>query len=247
MIITTSWDDGHRLDNRLAEMLSCYGLKGTFYVARDFLEARLSDADIRQLSQSHEIGAHTLNHPTLTELPLDRAKEEIEGSKAWLEDLLGKPVNAFCYPRGASSLALEEIVENAAYTMARGVQSYQLDIGERRYNIPTSLQVYPFPLRPLPKIPFPHGIPTRLQPLRRGWQALNKLEIAWSARLSWESLARATLEKAKERDGIWHLWGHSWEIEEYGMWDALERVLKVAQGYSAQVLINSELVSSGEG
>jgi hypothetical protein len=32
-IVTTSWDAGHDLDMRLAERLSAYALKGTFYVA----------------------------------------------------------------------------------------------------------------------------------------------------------------------------------------------------------------------
>ena len=30
--ITTSWDDGHPLDLRVAELLAKYGLQGTFYV-----------------------------------------------------------------------------------------------------------------------------------------------------------------------------------------------------------------------
>ena len=30
--ITTSWDDGHPLDFRIAELLSEYRLRGTFYV-----------------------------------------------------------------------------------------------------------------------------------------------------------------------------------------------------------------------
>ncbi len=30
---TTSWDDGHRCDVRLARMLKEHGLKATFYVA----------------------------------------------------------------------------------------------------------------------------------------------------------------------------------------------------------------------
>ena len=32
-IVTTSWDDGHSTDLRVAELLAAHGLKGTFYVA----------------------------------------------------------------------------------------------------------------------------------------------------------------------------------------------------------------------
>lgn len=31
LIITTSWDDGHPLDLKIAELLDKYGINGTFY------------------------------------------------------------------------------------------------------------------------------------------------------------------------------------------------------------------------
>jgi peptidoglycan/xylan/chitin deacetylase (PgdA/CDA1 family) len=48
-----------------------------------------------------EIGAHTINHPSLATLPIDAQRIEISGSKKILEDLLGKPVRSFAYPFGA--------------------------------------------------------------------------------------------------------------------------------------------------
>jgi peptidoglycan/xylan/chitin deacetylase (PgdA/CDA1 family) len=247
MIISSSWDDGHRLDRKLADMLSHYGVKGTFYIARDFLKERLSDDELRELSQTHELGAHTLNHPILTEIPLDEAEKEISGSKQWLEELLGQPVTAFCYPKGASNAELEKLVEKAGYSMARGVEGYHLGLGARRYCIKTTLQIYPFPLRPLPNIAFPRGIWTRLQPLRSAWKPLNKMGIAWPVFRSWEELAIRSLEEAAKTNGIWHLWGHSWEIEDYGMWDSLERVLQAASQYKFTALSNSELMREYRG
>lgn len=47
-----------------------------------------------------DIGAHTKTHPVLSTLAPDRAREEIVGSKAWLEDVLGHAVPAFSYPFG---------------------------------------------------------------------------------------------------------------------------------------------------
>ncbi len=89
--ITTSWDDGHRLDQRVADLLDRHGLRGTFYIARDFLPERMTDAEIRGLGARHEIGAHTLTHPVLTEISLEQAQQEISGSKSWLEDLTDAP------------------------------------------------------------------------------------------------------------------------------------------------------------
>ena len=33
-LITTSWDDGNKLDIKVAELLDKYGMKGTFYIAK---------------------------------------------------------------------------------------------------------------------------------------------------------------------------------------------------------------------
>lgn len=47
-----------------------------------------------------EIGCHTHRHSLLSALPSGDQKQEIEGGKARLEDILGKPVQSFAYPFG---------------------------------------------------------------------------------------------------------------------------------------------------
>lgn len=63
----------------------------------------MSDAELRSCCASGlvEIGAHGLNHRPLPSLPEADLDEELEGSKAALEDLLGVAVRAFAYPYGA--------------------------------------------------------------------------------------------------------------------------------------------------
>jgi peptidoglycan/xylan/chitin deacetylase (PgdA/CDA1 family) len=48
------------------------------------------------------IGAHTVTHPVLAQLPADRQAEEIKGSKRQLEAVLNRPVTSFAYPYGAA-------------------------------------------------------------------------------------------------------------------------------------------------
>ena len=47
-----------------------------------------------------EVGAHTVNHPLLSELPVAQQRQEIRDSKARLEEILGHPVSGFAYPYG---------------------------------------------------------------------------------------------------------------------------------------------------
>ncbi len=47
-----------------------------------------------------QIGAHTISHPILATLADDQARQEIEGSKIFLQRLLGERVGLFAYPNG---------------------------------------------------------------------------------------------------------------------------------------------------
>ena len=90
--VTTSWDDGHILDLKLAKLLKKYNLNGTFYVSphnREFDESDLlSVRDIVTISKDFEIGAHTQTHLDLTRISPEQAREEIIGSKQYLEKIL---------------------------------------------------------------------------------------------------------------------------------------------------------------
>ena len=64
--VTTSWDDGHPLDIRVAELLNKYALRGTFYVPMRAEKQTMTVPQLRELSTRFEIGAHTLAHTVLT-------------------------------------------------------------------------------------------------------------------------------------------------------------------------------------
>jgi peptidoglycan/xylan/chitin deacetylase (PgdA/CDA1 family) len=67
------------------------------------LEGRsmLAWSEVRQMHHAGiEFGAHTLTHPDLTRIPVDRAESEVRDSKAIIEDALSNPVTSFAYPLG---------------------------------------------------------------------------------------------------------------------------------------------------
>jgi peptidoglycan/xylan/chitin deacetylase (PgdA/CDA1 family) len=82
MIITTSWDDGDILDERIADLLDRHGIRGTFYLTRAFRPNRLPEERIRALARRHEIGGHTVTHPDLTLLS-GMAKENEVARSGW--------------------------------------------------------------------------------------------------------------------------------------------------------------------
>lgn len=59
----------------------------------------LTWANIEELHQAGiEFGSHTVNHPKLVDLAPAQVEAELRDSKSAIEDHLGHPVDAFCYP-----------------------------------------------------------------------------------------------------------------------------------------------------
>jgi peptidoglycan/xylan/chitin deacetylase (PgdA/CDA1 family) len=237
--ITTSWDDGHPLDLRIAELLAKHGLRGTFYVPLENTRSTLSPVQIRDLSSGFEIGAHTLHHLVLTTLTSDRARAEIVQSKARLEEITGKPCKVFCFPKGRYANAHVEMLAEAGFTGARTVEllSFSRPRAERGIAImPTTLQACPHPA-------FTY---VRNAAKRFRFKALLSLLLR-SHGTDWSATAVALLDHAQESGGVFHLWGHSWEIEEYQQWRALDRVFAAmaAAGRPALCVTNSELCING--
>lgn len=237
--ITTSWDDGHPLDLRVAELLEKYGLRGTFYVPLENSRPMLSPAQIRDLSTRFEVGAHTVHHVVLTTLPKERARAEITESRSQVEEITGKPCSVFCFPSGRYSSAHLQMLSDAGFSGARTVELLSLD---RPYGhnglvlIPTTVQAYR------------HTAFTyfRNAAKRFRYKALWSL-FGQKGSGDWAAAAIALLARARETGGVFHLWGHSWEIEEAGEWAALERVFAAMAeaGRCAPCVTNSELCSNG--
>ena len=222
-LVTTSWDDAQNLDLRLGGLLAKHGLTGTFYAARDYMEPLGSD-ELRRLAEAHEVGAHTLTHADLSAVPIERAREEVVGSKAWLEDVLGREVPMFCYPMGRFTPAVKMEVEHAGFAGARTVEPFVIEPPADPFEMGTTVHVYPHPLRRTGR--FAHILsPAVLDPMRRNAQAIRRLNLPVSARINWFNFASTLFDAVRERGGVFHLWGHAWEIEKYGMWKPFERLL----------------------
>jgi peptidoglycan/xylan/chitin deacetylase (PgdA/CDA1 family) len=64
------------------------------------------------------IGSHTATHAYLPSVEAARRVSEIAGSKADLENALGRPVTAFSYPFGMSDGPSRAVVEESGYSLA---------------------------------------------------------------------------------------------------------------------------------
>ena len=226
MLFTTSWDDGYGLDLKLAGMLQRYSLTGTFYVCpvKQHGATMLAEQEIKNISVHHEIGAHSIHHPHLAKIPFEQARYEVMKSKEWVETITGKPCTAFCYPYGSHNEAVRSVVHEAGFRSARTTSDLQFRASDP-FALPVSLQVTPFPVRK--RFSPPWKIFDPLGPLRSRFARLKELSVPLRAMKSWLSLARYLFGYAVETNQeFFHLYGHSREVEKYGMWGDLDQFLQ---------------------
>ncbi|TDH57423.1 hypothetical protein E2C06_35935 [Dankookia rubra] len=226
--LTTSWDDGHPLDLRVAEMLAKYNLQGTFYVPKHAKTRTMNSGQLRALASGFEIGAHTLNHVKLTSLANPHARDEIISSKNWIEYETGTPCRMFCPPSGRFSAVHVKMARDAGFSGLRTVEMASLSYPHPLSGIsimPTSVQAHP------------HGIAgyfrnaVRRAAFRNFWSYISHGRSG-----DWTSMACSLLDSAIRNGGTFHLWGHSWELEEQEQWQRLELVLKEMGNYTSRVL-----------
>lgn len=214
IIFTCSIDDGHPLDIKAAELLDKHGLKATFFVPiknREGMQV-MPEERLRELSRRFEIGSHTYDHCYLRDLDIRRTYYQIAQGKLQLEDMLGLEVEGFCYPGGKYRKKDIELVRACGFRYARTTVNLFLDTGRSRFEMPTALQFYPHKREVYLRnfIRSGHWI-KRAGPLLRALQ-----HAGWIERL------HALFDHACEHGGVFHLWGHSKQIEELKAWHHLD-------------------------
>lgn len=195
--------------------------KNNFYITTSWDDGGVDDNTLITLLQKYNIpatfyrnepntsklfeqGGHTKDHITLTTVGNAKVQEQLKNNK---------DLNSFAYPKGKYSQTIKQFVGKAGYRYARTTQLFETHTGDILLS-PTTIHAYD------------HNL---LIYLLHGWNKLMfwKLLILGADFSDWEDLAKKSFEITIRSGGIYHLWGHSWEIQKRGDWDKLEEVLKL--------------------
>lgn len=201
-----SVDDGCQLDMRTADLLEQYGFDDViFYIPSDWHyvnrmhgDVPLTEAEVLNLDKRFKIGSHTISHPMLTRIPYEEMVEQVEQSKAQLEDLLGHEIEDFCYPRGYANDDIRDVVRRT-YKRARNTLVGSLTAAEDPVWEYTTVHI---------------SGKRRKEYENTTWQAE-------ADRLLDEAII---LDKGGD-DVVFHFWFHSWEVNRYSDWGEFEKFL----------------------
>lgn len=184
-------------------------------------------------SEGFEIGAHTMSHRALSGLSRQDLLHEVLGSKVILEQELGAEVRMFSYPFGRYDRRVIECVAQCGFSGARTTRMLALGLEFCPFEIPTSLQAYPHP-------PFNY---IKNLGKRRDVANLIRFVREYLACDNWIELGKKLFCQMMKHGGIWHLYGHSWEIEELKLWEQLEELLTyVSKWPGVNYVCNSEIL-----
>jgi len=116
--VSITFDDGYR-DNLtvVLPIMERFGYPFHIFLNPTFVlsgrDGFLSEDDVKVL-HSHPLvtlGVHGYSHSPLGQLSLERVRDELSSSKAWLSQLLGKQTDSLSYPHGSVNA---DVVREAA-------------------------------------------------------------------------------------------------------------------------------------
>jgi peptidoglycan/xylan/chitin deacetylase (PgdA/CDA1 family) len=134
-LVGLTFDDGYEdFLHTALPTLESHGFSATVFVVAGMLgkenswehrggprpRLRLLGADgVREISErGMEVGSHTMTHPRLSGLDREVLVREIGDSRQILSEIVGTPVDSFCYPYGDLDEAAVQVVRETGYAYA---------------------------------------------------------------------------------------------------------------------------------
>lgn len=227
MRIAFSWDDGAPEDLRLMDLHKKYEIPGMFFVPTENREGRnvLTREQIKaSASEFVTFGGHTEHHTYLTSMPKSEVEQEIKANKEYLEDILGVPIRHFCLPGGKYD---QEI----------------LDIVFRQFETCRTADTMAFSKKGNLLIPtfhfYPRGIKSLIGNAIKQKNVLLGRKALQNAGKSYFDLIRILTDEAvRVKDSQIIIWGHSWEIDELGLWGELEQYMSYVKQIYGKLIVS---------
>lgn len=214
--ITTSWDDGHPDDMRIAEILERRGFQGTFYVPTSNSEGRptLSAATVLELANHFEIGGHGRTHSPLPRMTLAECEWEIKSNRDYIADTIGHEPFGFCLIQGKGGKREIQTALKSGYRYVRTINRTRDIVNRLKCTLNVSNQFYQHSSMTLIKGMFRAAAAAELPDF-----SIPDTNLSLPKRIAWSA------DRAKRSGRSFHLWGHGWEVAEHSLWGELDETL----------------------
>jgi peptidoglycan/xylan/chitin deacetylase (PgdA/CDA1 family) len=120
MHVAITFDDGHRTNAAAFEFLASRSIRPAAFIVKEWSRERpqyLPASMIADLADICDFGAHGATHTGLTYLDDQALEAELNGSRSYLEDTLGRPVDTMALPGGMGDRRVFEAASKAGYRL----------------------------------------------------------------------------------------------------------------------------------
>ena len=220
MKIAFSWDDGALEDQKLFELHEKYEIPGMFFVPTKNREGRavLTPEMMRKAESKYiSFGGHTENHTYLTDIPLNIVESEVAMNKQYLEFELGHKINDFCLPGGRYNQQILKIVKEY-YSTVRTADT--MNFVYREGPLKPAFHFYPRGKKSL------IGNAIRNHSYKQAGYVIAHYGMGY-----FELVDKFIGYESQKQNDIVMIWGHSWEIEKFGLWKELDNTMKLVKKF----------------
>ena len=209
--VTLSYDDGCRQDIKLSEIITKYGIKGTFNLNSDWLgksdtDWHLTKEEIKEhiIDKGHEIALHGQQHRANGNLrPIDGI-QDVLNCRLGLEKDFGMIIRGMAYPdsgvsqfqNGTTMADIETYLKqlDVVYARALGEVNEEFDIPDNWYR----------------------WMPTAHHNQENVFELIEKFV----------NYKPDDFYPAKRISKLFYLWGHSYEFDDNNNWDRIEEICR---------------------
>jgi peptidoglycan/xylan/chitin deacetylase (PgdA/CDA1 family) len=119
--VVLTFDDGHVSAMRAADVLAKHGFHATFFLTRDRCLKKpgyIREAQIRDLRRrGFSFGTHGTSHRKFTSMSVESCIDELQGSKKWLEDVIGESIRYTAAPGGYINAHIMRLAREYGYIL----------------------------------------------------------------------------------------------------------------------------------
>jgi hypothetical protein len=146
MKLELSFDDGNNLDLEILRLLTKYNLNefSIFYIPSCCGVRKQKEDLVKEVIKNGcEVGGHTLNHIPIRYLKKEDKIYQIRDDKKVLENIIGKELIKFAYPKGWFCDKDKEAVKLCGYKEARTMEQWNTKRGNDFFEIPITFHFHP--------------------------------------------------------------------------------------------------------
>jgi peptidoglycan/xylan/chitin deacetylase (PgdA/CDA1 family) len=186
--VLITFDDGYAdFSSDALPVMRSHGLSSTLFVTSGYIGGssewliREAETDRPMLTWDQlagisgddvEYGGHGYSHRQLDTLPLAEALDDVAAGKAMLENRTGRPVRAFAYPHGYSTVGIRRGLASLGFESAHAVVHAMSSLDDRPYAVSRLIVDADTDVAKLQSLLDPAAVPAH--PARDSWR-----QTAW--------------------------------------------------------------------